>query len=301
MYGDKGISELYDNQNFKFIEGDIRDIKVLMDAIKGCDAVIHLAAIVGDPACKLDAEETITINYLATKMITEVCKYSQVNRMVFASTCSVYGASDTPGSLITEGSDLNPVSLYAEMKIKSEMAILEAVDDNFSPTILRMATLYGLSPRMRFDLVVNLFAAKATVKEPITIFGGNQWRPLLHLKDAADAYIKCLEAPIEKVRGQIFNVGSNQQNYKITDLGNIIAEVFPNLTIEHREDVVDERNYCVDFSKITQTLGYKTENTIRDGIMEIKQAIEAGQIGDYTNKEYSNYESLSQQFNISNV
>lgn len=298
LYGDKGISELYDNPSFNFIQGDIRDIKVLVDAIKGCDAVIHLAAIVGDPACQLDAEETITINYLATKTLTEVCKYSQVNRLIFASTCSVYGASESPDTPITEESSLNPVSLYAEMKIKSEMAILEAVDDNFSPTILRMATLYGLSPRMRFDLVVNLFAVRAAKKEPVTILGGNQWRPLLHLDDASEAYIKCLQAPIETIKGQIFNVGSNEQNYKISELGSILKRVFPDLQIEHKPGVVDERNYRVDFSKISRMLDYRTKGTIEDSLYEIKRAVETGQIGDYTDKKYSNYESLSEQFNV---
>jgi len=293
MYGDQGIRDLYNNESFNFIEGDIRDIKVLMDAIKGCDAVIHLAAIVGDPACKLDAEETITINYLATKTITEVCKYSQINRLVFASTCSVYGSSDTPDGLITEESPLNPVSLYAEMKIKSEIAILEAGDDNFSPTILRMATLYGLSPRMRFDLVVNLFAARAASKEPITIYGGSQWRPLLHTEDAAEAFVRCLEAPIEKVRGQIFNVGSDHQNYMIQELGELTKSVVPDVRIENQGDMVDERNYSVSFDKILSVLDYDTEKTVEDGIRQIKQVIEEGIIDDYRDKIYSNYESLA--------
>jgi len=292
MYGDYGIKELYEKQGFNFIEGDVRDIKVLMNSIKGCDAVIHLAAIVGDPACKLDAEETISINYLATKMITEVCKYSQINRLLFASTCSVYGASETPGSLITEDSPLNPVSLYAEMKIKSEIAILEAMDDNFSPTILRMATLYGLSPRMRFDLVVNLLTARAATEGEITIFGGEQWRPLVHVSDAASAFVRCLETPIEEVRGQFFNVGSNEQNYKILELGTILQSIIPNVQLERRGDVVDERNYSVAFDKISNTLGYKTKRTIKDGILEIKRSFDKGIIADYKDKRYSNYESL---------
>lgn len=291
-YEDYGIRELRGKESFNFIQGDIRDIRVLMQSIKSCDAVIHLAAIVGDPAAKLDAEETISINYLATKTITEVCKYSQINRFVFASTCSVYGASKKPGSLITEDSSLNPVSLYAEMKIKSEEAILEAMDDNFSPTILRMATLYGLSPRMRFDLVVNLFAAQATTEGKITIFGGEQWRPLLHIDDAAEAYIKCLEAPIEKVRGQIFNIGSNQQNYRIVDLGNILQSIIPNVRVEIRKDITDARNYSVDFDKASKVLGYRAGKTIQDGILEIKRAFDDGMIGDYTDKRYSNYESI---------
>jgi len=255
--------------------------------------VVHLAAIVGDPACKLDAGETITINYLATKMITEVCKYSQINRLLFASTCSVYGASKTPSTPITEESGLIPVSLYAEMKIKSEIAILEAVDDNFSPTILRMATLYGMSPRMRFDLVVNLFSAQATSHETIKIFGGNQWRPLLHVDDAAEAYMLCLKAPIEKIRGQIFNVGADRENYTIVTVGETVKRVIPDAKIEMRKDITDERNYSVSFKKIAKTLGYTPELTIADGIAEIKRAIEARSVGNYKDKIYSNYESLA--------
>lgn len=292
-YGDYGIRELYGKKNFNFVEGDIRDVNVLMQSIKGCDAVIHLAAIVGDPACKLDAEETISINYLATKMITDVCKYNQINRLLFASTCGVYGASGTPDARLTEDSSLNPVSLYAEMKLKSELAIMEAIDDNFSPTIFRMATLYGYSPRMRFDLVVNILTAKAVTEGKITIFGGNQWRPLLHVADAGEAYIRCLEAPLEEVRGQILNVGSNEQNFKISELGTLLQSVIPSAQIESSGDIADERNYNVAFDKASEVLGYRTEKTIQDGVLEIKHAFDDGTIGDYRDKRYSNYESLS--------
>lgn len=301
MYGDYGIRELYGKEGFNFIKGDIRDLKVLMESIKGCDAVIHLAAIVGDPACQLDAEATISINYLATRMITEVCQYSQINRFIFASTCSVYGASDFPGVLLSEDSALNPVSLYAEMKLKSERAIMEAIDDNFSPTILRKATLYGLSPRMRFDLVVNLLTAKATTEGKITIFGGNQWRPLLHVEDAAEAYIRCLKTPIEELRGQIFNIGSNQQNYTIRELGTFLQSIMPSIQIENRDDLSDERNYSVAFDKVAKMLGYKAQRTIQDGIREIKRAFDEGIIGDYTDKRYSNYESLSESKEIASA
>jgi nucleoside-diphosphate-sugar epimerase len=293
MYKDSGIRELYGKEGFNFIKGDIRDLKVLMESIKGCDAAIHLAAIVGDPASKLDAEETISINYLATKAIIEVCKYSQINKLIFASTCSVYGASETPGSLITENSSLNPVSLYAEMKQKSEIAILEASDDNFSPTVLRMATLYGLSPRMRFDLVINLLTAQAVTDGKITIFGGSQWRPLVHVNDATEAFIRCLETPIEKVRGQVFNVGSNQQNFRILELGPILKSIIPDVKVEKREDLADMRSYSTAFDKISSVLGYRTERTIQDGILEIKHAFDKGLIEDYTDTIYSNYESLN--------
>jgi len=214
--------------------------------------------------------------------------------------CSVYGASETPGVRLTEDSPVNPASLYAEMKLKSEKGIMEAMDDNFSPTILRMATLYGLSPRMRFDLVINSLTAKAVTEGKITIFGGNQWRPLVHVDDAAEAYIRCLETPIDEVRGQVFNVGSNQQNYKILELGSILQSIIPNVQIENRDELTDERNYSAAFDKISNVLGYTAERTIQDGIAEVKHAFDEGIIGDYTDKRYSNYESLSEEVPLGN-
>lgn len=292
LYGDDGIRKLYGNQNFEFVKGDMRNIQIVMDAIKGMDAVIHLAAIVGDPASAIDPEETIEINYLGTKMLAEICKYNQINRFIFASTCSVYGTNPDPEKLLNEESPLNPVSLYAEMKLKSEEGLLELVDENFSPTIFRMATLYGLSPRMRFDLVINLLTAKATIEKKITIFGGDQWRPFLHVEDAAEAYIKCLEAPIHKVRGEIFNVGSNEQNHQIREIGKMIKDIIPDAEIITEEENVDKRNYRVSFKKIENVLGYKPCHTIKDGITEIYRAIQQGIFSDYKNPKYSNYKFL---------
>jgi len=292
IYGDDGIKDLYKNPKFKFMKGDMRDIQTVVDAVKNVDAVIHLAAIVGDPASELDPEETIEINYLGTKMLAEICKYSQINRFIFASTCSIYGASATPETKIDEKSSLNPVSLYAEMKLKSELGIIELIDENFSPTILRMATLFGLSPRMRFDLVINILTVKALKEKQFTIFGGSQWRPNLHVSDAAEAYIKCLEAPIDKIKGGIFNVGSNLGNYKIIDIGKIVNKLIPeaNMIIDTKE--VDKRNYNVSFDKIENNLNYHTKYNIEDGIKEIIEAIKRGEFSNYSNSKYSNYKFL---------
>lgn len=292
IYGDIGVRDLYNHSNFDFVKGDIRNLQVVAECLKGMDAVIHLAAIVGDPASALNPQETIEINYLSTKMIAEACKYYQINRFIFASTCSVYGVSPTPDARINEGSSLNPVSLYATMKLKSEKGILELVDENFSPTILRMATLYGLSPRMRFDLVVNLLTAKAAIDKKITLFGGEQWRPNLHVRDAAEAYIKCLEAPISKIGGVIFNLGSNDLNHQIKELGEIIHSMVPDSEIITDEENVDLRDYNVAFDKINKILNYKTTHTIEDGVVEIRDAIEKGIIKDYNNDKYSNYKFL---------
>jgi len=283
-YSDDGIKGLYPNKNFSFLRGDIRNISNIVEAIKDVDAVIHLAAIVGDPACAVDPKQTLEINYLATKMIVETCKCFQINRFIFSSTCSVYGESSTPNTKLTEESPLNPVSLYAETKIKCEQSILEAVDENFSPTILRMATLYGYSPNMRFDLAINLLTGKALFDKKIPIFGGSQWRPWLDVEDAAEAYINCLETPIEKVKGEIFNVLS--ENYKIIEVGKIINSVCPEAKMEISRKITDKRNYNVSFNKISQLLNYQPRKKIADGVTEIKDAIKKGIIKNYQNPKY---------------
>lgn len=295
-YGDHGIKDLYKHPKFEFIKGDMRDIQTVVDAVKDVDAVIHLAAIVGDPASALDPEETIEINYFGTKMLAEICKYSQINRFIFASTCSVYGAKQTPDVKINEKSKLNPVSLYAEIKLKSEKGILEIADENFSPAILRMATLFGKSSRMRFDLVVNILTIKAIKEKKYTIFGGEQWRPNLHVSDAADAYIKCLESPINKIKSEIFNVGSNNQNYKIIDIGRIIQNLIPDAEMIVDKKNVDKRNYNVSFNKIKNKLDFSVKYNIEDGIKELIESVNDGEFNDYTNSKYSNFKLLQNNY-----
>lgn len=282
--GDEGIKELFSKRNFKFINGDIRNISDIVEATKGVDAVIHLAAVVGDPACAAGPKETLEINYLATKMLAETCKYFQINRLLFSSSCSVYGANSIPSRQLTEESQLKPISLYAETKIKCENIILDAIDENFSPTILRMATLYGYSPNMRFDLVVNLLTAKAIFDKEITIFGGKQWRPWLHLEDAADACITCLKEPLEKVKGEIFNVLS--ENYQMIQVGKIINSLIPEAEIKITRKGSDNRDYNVSFEKISTVLNYQPKKKITDGVSHIRKAIKKGIVRKYTAPKY---------------
>jgi nucleoside-diphosphate-sugar epimerase/dTDP-4-amino-4,6-dideoxygalactose transaminase/CBS domain-containing protein len=275
-YGREPLMNLISHNNFELIEGDARDIKIVHKSLQGVDSVIHLAGVVGDPACRTEPEEAIETNYFLTTILAQASKYNQINRFIFASTCSVYGAGDND---ITETSKLNPLSLYARSKILSEQAILTLEDNNFSPTIMRMGTLYGQSPRMRFDLVVNILTKNAVLNNKIEIFGGDQWRPLLHVADAADAYIACLEAPIEKVKGQIFNVGSNEENYKINDIGEIVKRIVRNTTLinldkEIIEGQMDKRSYRVLFDKIKNQIGFITKKNVEDGVLEIKNALE---------------------------
>ncbi|GAB4292178.1 MAG: hypothetical protein Kow0090_05990 [Myxococcota bacterium] len=289
MFGGGALQEFIPNPKFKLIKGDFRAITNLVTAAKDVDVVIHMGAIVGDPACAIDSDYTIDVNYIATRMICDTCKGLGVRRFVFSSTCSVYGASD---QLLDERSSLNPVSLYARTKIDSERAILAKKDASFSPTILRLATVFGLSPRPRFDLVVNLVAAMAVVDGSFKIFGGEQWRPFLHVEDAARAFIAAIEAPKEIVAGEIFNVGSDKMNYQLKELGDLVEKLVPNSRCERIEENVDKRNYKVSFAKIKNHLGYETKRTLEDGIAEIRDALASGKISDFRDRYFNNYHYL---------
>jgi len=291
LFGKDHLEKLSGNPNLEIIKGDIRNIRDVTSALKNVESVIHLAAIVGDPASQHNPEETIETNYLATKMLAESCKYNQVNRLLFASTCSVYGTGEEQ---LTESSPLNPVSHYARTKIKSEEGILSLADDNFSPCILRMATLYGYSPRMRFDLVVNVLTMKATTEKKINIFGGEQWRPLLHVEDAAEAFIKCLEAPISKIKKGVFNVGSTKQNYQIKDLGKIVKNLIPETEVIYDDEETiggkkDERTYNVSFDRIKMLLEFDVKRELEESILEIKEKIESKEIKNVKDSIHYNF------------
>jgi nucleoside-diphosphate-sugar epimerase len=291
-YGDHGIAELYGRDRFRFIEGNMGSIDAILEAIKGVDAVVHLGALVGDPASAIDPQTTLELNYHAVEMAASVCKYHQVNRFIFASTCSVYGESPRPGALLTEDSAVKPVSLYAKSKLESERALLGMEDENFSPTVFRMATVYGLSARMRFDLVVNILSAKAHEENTVPIFGGDQYRPNVHVADAARAYVDCLEAPISTVSGEVYNVGSTEQNYRIIEVGRIVASCFPDAEIDRRPEQEDDRTYRVDFSKINGQLGFEPDHTIAACCRELRDALQAGRFDDVSAPRYNNYKTL---------
>ncbi|MFH2106788.1 MAG: NAD-dependent epimerase/dehydratase family protein [Candidatus Micrarchaeota archaeon] len=286
MYGDHGIKDLYGKEGFTFVNGDMRNMTDVVDAIKGVDAVIHLASLVGDPACTVSPRQAIELNYFSTKLLADVCKYFQINRFIFSSTCSNYGAS-SGDELLAEEAKLNPVSIYAKMKINSEQVLLDMEDGNFAPTIMRMPTLFGVSPRMRFDLVINLLSAKAVVDKKITVFGGEQWRPFLHLEDAADAYIRCLELPIEKIKGGIFNVGSEINNYKIIQIAEIIKKIVPDADIVVNEDKADKRNYRIAFSRFKSVFDMELKHGIEYGVNEVL-ALDMEVLKDYNNPKYRN-------------
>jgi len=290
IYGDKPISPWLQDPRLEVIQADFRQVDRVVSAMQDVDAVIHLGAIVGDPACALDEGLTTEINLMATRVIAEVAKGYGVRYFIFASTCSVYGASE---QALDERSALKPVTLYARSKAASERVLLQMADENFAPVILRFSTVYGLSGRYRFDLVVNLLTAKALIDGEITIFGGNQWRSFVHVEDAARSIMHVLAAPLEVVRGQIFNVGSDEQNYTITQIGEMIHKNVPEAVIVNKGDEVDPNNYRVAFGKIRKVLGFHPEWTVQKGIEQVLAAIHSGLVKDYKQPEYSNIKFLT--------
>jgi nucleoside-diphosphate-sugar epimerase len=284
VYGLEPIRDLLGYPKFNYVNGDCRNIQDVVKAMRGVSSVVHLAAIVGDPACELDHKTTIEINYAATRMLIEIAKGYGVDRFLFASSCSVYGASD---ELMSEASSIAPISLYGETKVSSERALLEAAGDDFHPVLMRFATVFGLSNRPRFDLVVNLLSAKAKQHGAITIFNGEQWRPFVHVKDLANSMLLLLNAPRDVVSRQIFNVGDNRLNYRLSDVATVIQHVFPGTRVEY-VDNTDKRNYRVNFDKIRQSVGFECRLSLEDGVREIKAALESDSMESYDHYRFNN-------------
>ena len=289
LYGEGPVAQLLADPRFELIRGDSRDIGAVISSMLGIDAVIHLGELVGDPACAVDEALTLEINLAATRMLAEAARGYGVKRFIYASSCSVYGASD---ALLDERSELNPVSLYARAKIGSERALLELDGEKFHPVILRFATVFGHSYRPRFDLVVNVLTAKAVQDGEITVFNGDQWRPFVHVSDVCRAMIRCLQAPVQTVKGQVFNVGDDGQNFTIQQVGELVRDLVPGSRLIESGADGDRRNYRVHFSKIRRQLGFTCQTGLREGVEQLLQAIRQGQVGDYRAAIYSNHKTL---------
>ena len=290
LYGKESVANFNGEKAFEFIRGDCRDEGVVRQSLEGVGAVIQLGEIVGDPACRISEGFTIDTNYVAINMVVEQCINFNIRRFVFASSCSVYGTNDKE---LTEQSDLNPVSLYARCKIESEKAILSHNYDHFCPTILRLATAHGISYRQRFDLVVNLLTIQALVEGRIRIFGGEQWRPFVSVKDICEAIVTVLHSPRSVVKGQIFNLGDSRENYQLFQIGKIVKEVVGDVQIDIMEDNIDKRNYRVNFDKIKKRLGFSSEYKINDSVEAIASACRDEKLfRDYNVPKYHNHLSL---------
>jgi nucleoside-diphosphate-sugar epimerase len=276
-YGYGGLEGL----PIQLVKRDIRSVNNL----ENVDAVIHLASIVGDAACDLDMKETINVNLKATDNLAKLCKKFN-KKLIYASTCSVYG--ENPGKMSTENDEtVIPISLYGQTKLKSEKLIKDSDCDYI---IMRLGTLYGLSHRMRFDLVINLFAAKAVMGERLTVFGGEQWRPFCHVNDASSAFVQALNWK----SGSIFNVANG--NFKIIDIAKEISGI-TNCGYEVSKEVEDRRDYNASIKKVME-YGWKPQKTVRDAVVEIQTAYNLGFWKDYKNPIYSNYKLLFQNIEM---
>ena len=285
LFGKESLRAVEKHPNFELVAGDIRDIRAVVETMKSCDAVIDLAAIVGDPACEENPQLAAEINRAATRMLIDVGRGYGIQRFLLASTCSVYGASEF---LMDEHARVAPISLYARTKVDSENLLLEAACADFHPTILRLATLFGVSPRPRFDLVVNLLTARAIRSGKITVYNGEQWRPFMHVHDAARAFLACLEVNnVDTVSGEIFNAGSYGLNCRLSELAAKISAIIPEVTVERVENE-DRRNYRVSFDKIHSRLGFVCERTLEQGIGEMAKMVRRSQVKDFSAEMFNN-------------
>ena len=256
---------------FPSIRKDLRDIEA--SDLKGFDAIIHLAGLSNDPLGNLNPDLTYDINHRASVRLARLAKEAGVPRYLFSSSCSTYGAAGE--KIMDEAAEFNPVTPYGHSKVLVEQDVTKLASPNFSPTFLRNATAYGLSPRHRFDLVLNNLVAWAFATGRVFIKSdGTPWRPIVHIEDISRAFLAILEAPRELVHNQAFNVGSSEENYQIRDLAEIVKETVPGCQIEFAADAgPDKRSYRVDFSRIAKTLpGFKPQWTARKGAQQLYEA-----------------------------
>jgi nucleoside-diphosphate-sugar epimerase len=278
--GQAGLVGALEARGVEVIRGDVRDPAVRRRALEGIEEVVHLAAIVGDPACARDPELAEGVNVEGTTALVLDARGAGVRRFVFASTCSNYGRLADPTVPIDEDGELSPVSLYARQKVAIERALLNGGQAPLQVTCLRLATLYGVAPRMRFDLTVNEFTRDLWAGRRLEVFGEQFWRPYVHVRDAGRAIRTVLEAPGALVAGKVFNVGRSGENYRKLDLVELIRSQTDRGTVSFVHRSEDPRDYKVSFDRIAQVLGFRTAMTVADGVAEIMAALDARRFAD---------------------
>jgi nucleoside-diphosphate-sugar epimerase len=268
VFGDESICGV---QDIPYMKKDVRDVE--LSDLRGIDAVVHLCALSNDPLGNFNPDITFEINYKGSVKLAKLAKKAGVQRFVFSSSCSVYGASKT--DIVNEESELNPVTPYGKSKIRAEKAISELADSKFSPTFLRSATAYGVSPMLRFDLVLNNLVAWAYTRQIVLLKSdGTAWRPIVHIQDISRAFMAVLNSPKDLVHNQVFNVGRTEENYIVREIAEIARETVPNSQIRYAKDAEpDKRSYRVDFSKIASALPqFKPQWTARLGAKQLYEA-----------------------------
>jgi len=288
-YGGESLVELFQEPNFELVRGDLRDPDVVEASLQEIDAVVHLAAIVGDPACARDPQLARAVNYDASLQLYDQAAKAGVERFVFASTCSNYGRMADPDGLVDETSPLNPLSVYAETKVGVEQYLLaRSRTTACKPTCLRFSTAYGCSPRLRLDLTVNEFTKEVALGRKLQVFGTQFWRPYCHVRDLSRAIIAVLEADESAVAFEVFNVGDTRENYRKQMIVDEICRQLPDARIEYVEKDENPRDYRVNADKIKRVLGFELDRKVPDGIREIRRIIQSGVLHDPDSPRYSN-------------
>ncbi|MCE1275043.1 MAG: NAD(P)-dependent oxidoreductase, partial [Chlorobiales bacterium] len=289
MFGGVPIIDLLNDEDFEFMKGDVRNPDDVRRAMQGMDHVVHLAAIVGDPACAKQPELAREINLDGSRRMYDMANELGLKRFVFASTCSNYGKMSDPESYVDEESVLAPVSLYAETKVAVEQYLLSQPKTNpCKPTSLRFSTVYGLSPRPRFDLTVNEFTKELALGRELVVFGEQFWRPYCHVVDLCRSVLAVLDAEEEKVAFDVFNVGDTSENYQKQMIVDEILKQLPGSVIRYVSKNEDPRDYRVTFEKIRERLGFRISKTVPDGIRQIIQVVQDGFIPNPDANEFRN-------------
>jgi nucleoside-diphosphate-sugar epimerase len=289
LHGQRDIAAEQEAAGVEVIRADVRDAQARARAVAGVQEIVHLAAIVGDPACALDPQTADEVNVQATRALVGEASAAGVERLVFASTCSNYGRMADPSVPITEDGELRPVSLYAEQKVAMEQLILGgAAGNGMHATCLRFATVYGVGRRMRFDLTVNEFTRELWADRKLEVFGEQFWRPYIHVRDAGRAVRTALDAPLEQVAGQVFNAGRSGENYRKLDLVEEIQRQIDRGEVSYVRRDEDPRDYKVSFEKIREQLDFETLMTVPDGIAEVIAALDEQAFGDPYDSHYKN-------------
>ena len=300
LFGGESIIPFLHHPNFHFVKADVTENRTVRDALKRewqkPDTIVHLAAIVGFPACQAVGKQVAwKYNVEATKLVHGQASDLGVERMVFASTYSNYGLSED-GKPVTEESPLNPQSLYAETKIASEEFLLEQKDSPCAPLLFRFATLYGISPRTRFDLIVNQFVLEAFTKRQLIIYQRGYSRSFVHIRDVVRGVIMGIETDKEKVRGQVFNLGTKNGNYSKNDIVGYVLRRMPETVVEYKDLTFggDMRDITVSFEKVKRVLGFDTTLNVDDGVREVLFALKTGLIRNPADDRYRNAQFIVQ-------
>tara|TARA_B100000029_G_scaffold335593_1_gene327712 strand:- start:410 stop:1291 length:882 start_codon:yes stop_codon:yes gene_type:complete len=291
------VENFLNNKNYEFIFKDIRNFQNVDDLFNNVTDIIILAGLVGDPITKKYPKISKEINYLALKNFIDNCNGRGINKIVFISTCSNYGLIKNE-ALANEDYVLNPMSDYAKHKIDIEKYIMSLKGQvDYSPTILRFATAFGISPRMRFDLTINEFTRELYLKNNLDIYDANTWRPYCHVNDFVKLIDKVLQSPKDKTNFQIFNAGGDENNSTKLKIIQLLKKYFPKSNVYFKDKGSDPRNYRVDFSKVKKVLNFKPEHSIEDGIKEIVNALDKGKfkkLNEY-NDNLGNYKIHNEQ------